>query len=66
MLTRLEKLEAHVAHLEHHVEQLNDVIVDQAKVMERLRKEVQRQSGTLEAIELDRIKANNSKPPHYQ
>ena len=65
-LTRVEKLEAHVAHLEHHVEQLNEVIVDHGKVIERLRKEIQRQSGTLEAMELDRIKANNAKPPHYQ
>lgn len=63
---RMLKLEAHVAHLEHHVEQLNEVIVDHSKVIERLRKEVQRQSGALETMELDRIKANTAKPPHYQ
>jgi hypothetical protein len=31
-----------------------------------LKKQVQRQAATLESIELDRIKATNAKPPHYQ
>lgn len=63
---RLTKLEAHVAHLEHQVEQLNGVLIEQGKLVERLKKQVQRQSVTMEAIELDRIKATNPKPPHYQ
>jgi SlyX protein len=63
---RFQKLEAHLAHLEHQVDQLNEVIVDHGKLIERLRKEVQRQCGTLETLELDRIKSNTSKPPHYQ
>jgi SlyX protein len=63
---RLAKIEAHVAHLEHQVEQLNGVLIEQGKLVERLKKEVQRQSATMETIELERIKANNPKPPHYQ
>jgi len=63
---RLERIEASVAHLEHQVEQLNGVIIEQGKLVEQLKKQVQRQSATLEAIELDRIKATNAKPPHYQ
>jgi len=62
---RFERLEANIAHLEHQVEQLNEVLVDQSKLVERLKKEVQRQSATMETMELERIKANNPKPPHH-
>lgn len=63
---RFEKLEAHVAHLEHQVEQLNEVIIEQGKLVDRLKKEVQRNSTAMETIELERIKSNITKPPHYQ
>jgi SlyX protein len=62
---RLERIEANVAHLEHQVEQLNGVLIEQGKLVERLKKEVQRQSTQLESQELERIKANNPKPPHH-
>ena len=64
--TRLGKIESHLTHLEHQVEQMNSVIMAQDKLLERLRKEVQRQSFNMETLELERIKANNPKPPHYQ
>jgi len=64
-LHRLEKLESHVAHLEHQMEQLNEVVVGQSKLVDRLKKQVQRQSDVLETMELDRIKANNPRPPHH-
>ena len=63
---RLERLEANVAHLERQVEQLNDVLIEQGKLVELLKKQAQRQATTLESIELDRIKATNARPPHYQ
>ncbi|MBP9900369.1 MAG: SlyX family protein [Verrucomicrobiota bacterium] len=63
---RLERIEAHLTHLEHQVEQLNGVLIEQGKVVELLKRQAQRQSATLEAIELERIKATNPKPPHYQ
>ncbi|KAB2645318.1 MAG: SlyX family protein [Verrucomicrobia bacterium] len=63
---RLERLEANSAHLEHQVEQLNQVIIEQAKTIEVLKKQAQRQSQTLESMELDRIQSTNAKPPHYQ
>ena len=62
---RLDKLESNMAHLEHQVEQLNDVLVEQSKLVERLKKEVQRQSAQLQNQELESIKANIAKPPHY-
>jgi SlyX protein len=63
---RLEKLESHVAHLEHQVEQLNEVVIEQGKLLEQLKKEVQRQSGSLQTMELERVRSNTQKPPHYQ
>jgi SlyX protein len=63
---RIEKLESSIAHLEHQVEQLNDVVIEQGKLLERLRKEMQRQSTAMQTLELERIKANVQKPPHYQ
>ena len=64
-LQRLERLEASVAHLEHQVEQLNEVVTGQDKLVELLKKQVQRQSGVLETMELECIKANNARPPHH-
>jgi uncharacterized coiled-coil protein SlyX len=64
-LQRLERLEAHVTHLEHQVEQLNEVVADQSKLVEFLKKQMQRQSGVLETLELENIKANNARPPHH-
>ncbi len=63
---RLQRVEANIAHLEHLVEQLNAVIIEQGKVIESLRRQTHQQATTLESIELERIKATNPKPPHYQ
>jgi SlyX protein len=62
---RMDKLESNLAHLEHQVEQLNAVVVEQGKLLERLKKEAQRQSTAMETMELERIKSNVQKPPHY-
>jgi uncharacterized coiled-coil protein SlyX len=60
----MEKLESNVAHLEHQVDQLNDVVVEQGKILSKLRKEIQRQSSLLQTLELERMKSNVQKPPH--
>jgi uncharacterized coiled-coil protein SlyX len=62
---RFEKIEAHVTHLEHQVEQLNEVVTGQGKLIELLKKQVQRQSGVLETLELENIKTNHPRPPHH-
>ena len=62
---RLERLEANVTHLERQVEQLNEVLIEQGKLVDSLKKQVQRQSAVLETFELERIQANNPKPPHF-
>jgi SlyX protein len=63
---RLQKMEASLAHLENQVEQLNEVVIEQGKLIERMKKEVQKQSAALGTMELERMKSNNPKPPHYQ
>jgi len=62
---RFQKIESNLAHLEHQFEQLNAVVIEQSKLIERLKKEVQRQSSAMETMEIERIKSNNAKPPHY-
>jgi uncharacterized coiled-coil protein SlyX len=63
---RMDRLESSLAHLEHQVEQLNGVVVEQVKLLERLKKEVQRQTTAMQTLEIERIQSNNQKPPHYQ
>ena len=63
---RLEKIESALAHLEHQHEQLNGVVTEQARLIARLQKEVARASQAMESQEMERIRANNQKPPHYQ
>jgi SlyX protein len=63
---RIYKLESHLAHLEHQVEQLNGVVIEQGKLLDRLKKETQRQSGIMQTLDLERMKSNVQKPPHYQ
>lgn len=63
---RFGKIESTLAHLEHQVEQLNAVVIEQDRLLGRLKKEVQRQSAAMQTLELERVKANHQKPPHYQ
>ena len=63
---RLEKIETHLAHLERQYEQLNQVVIDQGKLPARLLKEFTKTSDAVQTMELERIRANNQKPPHYQ
>ena len=62
---RFARLESHVAHLEHQVEELNGVVIEQAKIIERMRKQLQMQARTLETSQIEEAKANNPKPPHH-
>ncbi len=62
---RFTRLESHIAHLEHQVEQLNGVVIEQSKLIERMRKQVQLHARTLETSEVEKVKANNPRPPHH-
>jgi uncharacterized coiled-coil protein SlyX len=63
---RLERLEAHAAHLERQYEELNGVVIEQGALIKKLQSNQQRIAETIETAELDRIKSTNAKPPHYQ
>ena len=64
-LQRLEKIESHLAHLERQYEELNQVVVEQARLLARLQKETGKISDTVGTIELERVRSNNPKPPHH-
>lgn len=66
LLQRLEKLESNLAHLEHQYDQLNQVVTEQGKQLARLTAQQLKVSQAVETMELERIKATNAKPPHYQ
>jgi uncharacterized coiled-coil protein SlyX len=63
---RLAHLESVLAHMEHQYDQLNQVIIEQGRLLARLQAQQQRISQIVEGIESDRIRATNPKPPHYQ
>ena len=63
---RLERLESHAAHLERQYEELNQVIIEQARAIKKLQSNQQRLAETVETAEMDRVKSTNAKPPHYQ
>lgn len=62
---RFARLESHIAHLEHQVEELNGVVIEQAKLIGRMCKQVQLHARTLETSEIEQVKANNPRPPHH-
>jgi uncharacterized coiled-coil protein SlyX len=64
--SRLQKLESNIAHLEHQYDELNKVVIEQSRSITRLQSELSRASETLRCAEIERIRANNPKPPHYQ
>ena len=63
---RLARLESNISHLERQYEELNQVVIEQAKTIRKLQATQQRLADTVETSELDRIKSTNAKPPHYQ
>jgi SlyX protein len=63
---RMVQIESHLAELERTVEQLNQVLIEQGKVLARIQMQQKQMAQTVESIELERIKSGNAKPPHYQ
>jgi uncharacterized coiled-coil protein SlyX len=63
---RLARIETTLAHLERQYEELNEVVIEQGRLIKRLLAQQQQLAATIETDELARIKATNPKPPHYQ
>ena len=63
---RLVKIESALAHLENLTETLNETIIAQDKTIRRLAQQVEQMNDAIQAKEMDAIKGNVTKPPHYQ
>ena len=63
---RLVKIESALAHLGNLTETLNETIVTQDKTIRRLTQQVEQMNDAIQAKEVDAIKGNVTKPPHYQ
>lgn len=58
------KLEMSLAHVEKRYDELNEVVIEQGKLIHRLQGQLRRVTESVEREEVERIRANNQKPPH--
>ena len=64
--TRLDDLEIMVAHQAKMLEEINDVTIEQSKVIADLRRKLEALAHRLGDLEADQNPANpNQKPPHW-
>ncbi len=63
---RLVNIESGLTHLEQLVASLNETIIEHDKTIQQLKTQVNRVGAGLETKEIDSIKGNITKPPHYQ
>jgi uncharacterized coiled-coil protein SlyX len=63
---RLEKIESQIAFLERQYDELNHVVIEQSRQLARIQVELGRATQALSSQELEQIRANNQKPPHYR
>lgn len=63
---RLEKLEIDLAHANHTIDELNTVVVEQAKQIDRLTRKLMTMSDQVEEILENTAPGHHvEKPPHY-
>ena len=60
------KIESSLAHMEQLTETLNKTIIAQDKTIRRLIQQVEQMTDAMQTKEMDAIKDNVTKPPHYQ
>ena len=63
---RLVNIESDLTHLEQLVASLNQTIIEHDKIIQHLQNQLNRVASGLETKEMDSIKGNVTKPPHYQ
>lgn len=65
--TRLTDLEIHVMHQEHTIQELNEVVMEQQRMLDSLRLEVQTLKEQMQALDpsLNRLLSEEEPPPHY-
>ena len=62
---RLVKIESALAHMEQLTETLNETIIEQDKTIRRLSQQVEQLTNRLASDDMNAIKENVTKPPHY-
>ena len=60
------KIESSLAHMEQLTETLNKTIIAQDKTIRRLTQQMEQMTDAMQTKEMDAIKDNVTKPPHYQ
>ncbi|ACM20695.1 uncharacterized protein SlyX [Geotalea daltonii FRC-32] len=65
--SRLTDLEIHMMHQENTIQELNDVVMEQQRMIDLLRSEVQTIKEQLQALDpsLNRLPSEEEPPPHY-
>jgi|TARA_B100000959_G_scaffold29801_1_gene28579 uncharacterized coiled-coil protein SlyX len=63
---RLVKIESSLAHMEQLTETLNETIIEQDKTIRRLSQQVEQLTDRLASDDMNAIKENVTKPPHYE
>ena len=60
------KIESALAHLENLTETLNETIIAHEKTLRQQQQQIKQMTDAIQAKEMDAIKGNVTKPPHYQ
>ena len=63
---RFVKIESALAHMEQMTETLNETIIEQDKTIRRLSQHVEQLTNRLASDDINAIKENITKPPHYE
>ena len=63
---RFVKIESSLAHVEKMTETLNETIIEQDKTIRRLSQLVEQLTDRLVSDDMNAIKENITKPPHYE
>ena len=63
---RFVKIESSLAHVEKMAETLNETVIEQDKTIRRLSQQVEQLTNRLASDDMNAIKENITKPPHYE
>ena len=63
---RFVKIESALAHLENLTETLNETIIAHEKTLRQQQQQIKQMTDVMQTKEMDAIKDNVTKPPHYQ
>ena len=63
---RFVKIESALAHMEQMTETLNETIIEQDKTIRRLSQQVEQLTNRLASDDMNAIKENVTRPPHYE